>query len=107
MLPHVLAVSSHALGLQHFYTFQQGEVEERIVSALTQDFLAYLDITNSLTSATHGLHNGEFHATAQYVKLLLLENFNWKSSSNESLRGMPWRYLPSSQLLRYKQEVVY
>lgn len=88
MLPHVLAVISHALGPQHFYAFWQGEVEERIVSALTQDFLAYLNITNFLTSDTHGLQNGEFHATAQCIKLLLLGNFNWESSSSESLKGM-------------------
>lgn len=99
MLPHVLAASCHALGLQHFYTFQQAEVEDRIVFALTQDFLAYLNIiTNFVTSDTPGLQNGEFHATTQYVKLLPLENFNWESSSNESQSGMVWRYLPSSPL---------
>jgi len=65
VLPYVLAVSSHAMGLQHFYTFQQGEVEERIVSALTQDFLAYLNITNFLTSDTHcGTHHSASHMSS-------------------------------------------
>lgn len=76
MLLHVLAISCHALGLQHFYTFRQGRVEDRIGSAITQDFLTYLNITHFLTSDTYGLQNSEFHATAQYAKLLLLENFN-------------------------------
>lgn len=54
----------------------------------------------------HGLQNSEFHATAQYAKLLLLENFNWESPSNESLKGMAWRHFSTSPLLPWKQEVV-
>lgn len=81
-------------------TFQQGEVGDRIVSALTQHFPVYLNITDFLTSDTLALQNAEFHATAQYVKFLLLENFSWGSSSNESLRDLPSSPLVAQKLLK-------
>lgn len=77
MLLHVPTGSRHALG-SHTSPLSVEE-EERTVSAITQDFITHPDIAQLLTCDPLGLQNGELHATAQYVKLLLLNNFNRKA----------------------------
>lgn len=77
MLLHVSTGSRHALG-SHTSPLS-GKDEERTVSAITQDFITHPNITQLLTCDTLGLQNGELHATAQYVKFLLLNNFSRKA----------------------------